>query len=395
MVFLMMLAIVRSYYRLCWRASRGPVYGDKRVIPSHYRDTRARFTIENLGHTIFRAGIDLTRGGGQSKKPYADRKLRRQWKILAGENQVGISPVGGKLGLEDIFAVQDEVTRSIVSSLSDRLEAADAERAKHKATSNMSAYDYLLQGREHWHRLTREDISAARSMYRKAVDLDPQYARAHTLLAATHIWDKFMGWSVSSEGLHEARTFAEKALALDERDGSSHAMLGFVCFFDGRDDKAEAHFERALSLNPNDADVAAFWSDVLVYLGRTEEALSFISRARQLNPFPPDWYHWFFALVLFSARRYEDAIRAIDQIRILDRWHHAYRAGCFARLGRTEEAQSDVQAFVTVREKEPAALGKPLPVNQLDFVQERAGRYREEVDRDHFLDSLRIAGLLA
>ena len=297
--------------------------------------------------------------------------------------------------LEDIFAVQDEVTRSIVSSLSDRLEAADAERAKHKATSNMSAYDYLLQGREHWHRLTREDISAARSMYRKAVNLDPQYARAHTLLAATHIWDKFMGWSVSSEGLHEARTFAEKALALDERDGSSHAMLGFVCFFDGRDDKAEAHFERALSLNPNDADVAAFWSDVLVYLGRTEEALSFISRARQLNPFPPDWYHWFFALVLFSARRYEDAIRAIDQIRILDRWHHAYRAGCFARLGRAEEAQSEVQAFVTVREKELAALGKPLPVNQPDLVQERAGRYREEIDRDHFLGSLRVAGLLA
>jgi adenylate cyclase len=297
--------------------------------------------------------------------------------------------------LEDIFAVQDEVTRSIVSSLSNRLEAADAEHAKHKATSNMSAYDYLLQGREHWHRLTREDISAARSMYRKAVDLDPQYARAHTLLAATHIWDKFMGWSVSSEGLREARTFAEKALALDERDGSSHAMLGFVCFFDARDDKAEAHFERALSLNPNDADVAAFWSDVLVYLGRTEEALSFISRAKQLNPFPPDWYHWFFALVLFSARRYEDAIRAIDQIHILDRWHHAYRAGCFARLGRAEEAQSDVQAFVTVREKELTALGKPLPVNQPDLVQERAGRYREEVDRDHFLDSLRVAGLLA
>jgi len=172
-------------------------------------------------------------------------------------------------------------------------------------------------------------------------------------------------------------------------------MLGFVCYFDGRDDKAEAHFERALSRNPNDADVAAFWSDVLVYLGRTEEALSLISRAKQLNPFPPDWYHWFFALVLFSARRYEDAIRAIDQIRILDRWHHAYRADCFARLGRTEEAQCEVQAFVIARKKEPAALGKPLPVNQSDLVQERAGGYREEVDRDHFLGSLKIAGLLA
>ena len=295
--------------------------------------------------------------------------------------------------LEDIFAVQDEVTQAIVSSLSDRLEAADAERAKHKPTDSMTAYDYLLQGREHWHRLKREDIAEARSMYKKAIELDPQYSRAHTLLAATHIWDKFMGWSVSGEGIEEAREAAEKALALDDRDGRSHAMLGFICFFDGQDDKAEAHFERALSLNPNDADVAAFWSDVLVYLGRTEEALRFISKARRLNPFPPEWYHWFFALILFSGRRYEEAIGAINQIRVLDRWHHAYRAACLAQLGRTEEAQHEVQTFVTMREKELASLGQSLPINRLDLAQDRADRYRLKTDRDHFLDSLRTASL--
>jgi TolB-like protein/class 3 adenylate cyclase/Tfp pilus assembly protein PilF len=295
--------------------------------------------------------------------------------------------------LEDIFAVQDEVTQAIVSSLSDRLEASDAERAKYKATHSMTAYDHLLQGREHWHRLTRDDMSAARLMYRKAIDLDPHYARAHALLAATHIWDKFMGWSDSGEGLEEAKVLAEKALALDERDGSSHAMLGFICFFDGQDDKAEAHFERALSLNPNDADVAAFWSDVLVYLGRTEEALGFISKARQLNPFPPDWYHWFFALISFSGRRYEEAIGAINQIRTLDRWHKAYRAACLAQLGRSPEALNEVQEFVTMREKELATLGQPLPTNRLDLAQDRADRYRLNTDREHFIESLRMAGL--
>jgi TolB-like protein len=295
--------------------------------------------------------------------------------------------------LEDIFAVQDEVTQAIVSSLSDRLEASDADRAKHKATHNMTAYDHLLQGREHWHRLTRDDMSAARLMYRKAIDLDPQYARAHALLAATHIWDKFMGWSISGEGLEEAKVLAEKALALDERDASSHAMLGFICFLDGQDDKGEAHFTRALSLNPNDADVAAFWSDVLVYLGRTEEALCFISKARQLNPFPPDWYHWFFALISFSGRRYEEAIAAINQIRTLDRWHKAYRAACLAQLGHSAEALSEVQDFVTMREKELATLGQPLPTNRLDLAQDRADRYRLNADREHFLESLRMAGL--
>ena len=295
--------------------------------------------------------------------------------------------------LEDVFAVQDEVTQAIVSSLSDRLEAADAERAKHKPTDSMTAYDYLLRGREHWHRLKREDIAQARSMYKKAIELDPQYSRAHTLLAATHIWDKFMGWSISGEGIEEAREAAEKALVLDDRDGSSHAMLGFICFFDGQDDRAEAHFERALSLNPNDADVAAFWSDVLVYLGRTEEALRFISKARQLNPFPPEWYHWFFALILFSSRRYEEAIGAINQIRVLDRWHHAYRAACLAQLGRTEAAQHDAQTFVTMRGKELASLGQSLPINRFDLAQERADRYRLKADRDHFLDSLRTASL--
>jgi tetratricopeptide (TPR) repeat protein len=170
-------------------------------------------------------------------------------------------------------------------------------------------------------------------------------------------------------------------------------MRGFVCFFERQDDKAEAHFQRALSLNPNDADVAAYWSDVLVYLGRTEEALRFISKARRLNPFPPEWYHWFFALSLFSGRRYEEAIGAINQIRVLDRWHHAYRAACLAKLGRTEEAQREIKTFVTMREKELTSLGQSLPINRLELAKERADRYRQKTDREHFLDSLRSASL--
>ena len=80
--------------------------------------------------------------------------------------------------------------------------------------------------------------------------------------------------------------------------------------------EAEIHFKRALALNPNDADVAAVFANILVYWGRWREALTWIDRAERLNPLPPNLYHWYHALALYSGHDYEQAVKVLKQMRI-------------------------------------------------------------------------------
>ena len=293
--------------------------------------------------------------------------------------------------LEDIFAVQDEVAQTIVSVLPGRLDDAAFERTKRKPTENLTAYDYVLRGIKIFKHMTRENCAKASQMFTKAIELDPEYARAHTLLANTHIWSVFMEWS-TKEALGKAMECCEVALAFDDKDSRAHTAICFVLFLRRQDEESENHFQRAMILNPNDPDIAAFRADVLVYLGRWEEALEWINKAKRLNPFHPEYYDWYRALVLYSAHQYEQAVKAIKEMMNLDRWHHAYLAACLGQLGRLEEAREEATMFINIREKELVERGEPVPASALDLALERADRYRNQDDRDHFLDGLRKAG---
>src|SRR5262249_10839534 len=110
-------------------------------------------------------------------------------------------------------------------------------------------------------------------------------------------------------------------------------------------------------------------------------------------PFPPNLYHWYHALALYSARRYDDSIRVIEEARPPDRWAHALLAACYAQIGRLSEARSEAQAFVRERSRELSENGDALPANTLGLARARADRYRNPDDREHFLDGLRKAGL--
>ncbi len=123
--------------------------------------------------------------------------------------------------LEDIFAVQDEITQTIVSILPGRLEDAGRERAQRKLTANMTAYDFVLLGMERLRRLTRETNIEARDLFQKAVELDPQFARAHANLAWTHVAEVFMVDLWSEKPLEKALESIETALALDDDDSWS------------------------------------------------------------------------------------------------------------------------------------------------------------------------------
>lgn len=294
--------------------------------------------------------------------------------------------------LEDIFALQDEIVGKIVSALPGRLEDAGREIARGKPTSSITAYDLVLLGNERWRQLTVRGMAEAREYFRSAVALDPQYARAHVNIAWTLVCDVFLE-SPAVATLDDALSEIEAALDIDGGDAWSHGVFAQLLFLRKEDDKAEIHFNRALALNPNDADVAAVFGNILVYWGRWREALTWIGAAKRLNPFPPNLYHWYHALALYSGHEYEQAVKALMEARSLDRWSHGLLAACYAQMGRLGEARSEAEAFVRERYREMNANGAVPPTNTLDLVRARAERYRNPVDREHFLDGLRKAGL--
>jgi TolB-like protein len=294
--------------------------------------------------------------------------------------------------LDDIFALQDEIVAEIVSALPGRLENAGRQIARGKPTSSITAYDLVLLGNERWRELTVKGMAEAREYFRSAVALDPQYARAHVNIAWTLVCDVFLE-SPAAAPLDDALRDIEMALDIDDGDAWSHGVFAQLLFLQKEDDKAEIHFDRALALNPNDADVAAVFANILVYWGRWREALTWIGAAKRLNPFPPNLYHWYHSLALYSGHKYEHAVKALMEARSLDRWSHGLLAACYAQMGRLGEAQSEAEAFVRERHREINANGEVPPANTLDLVRARAERYRNPVDREHFLDGLRKAGL--
>jgi TolB-like protein/Tfp pilus assembly protein PilF len=294
--------------------------------------------------------------------------------------------------LENIFALQDEIVQAIVAALPGRLEDAGREIARRKPTSSITAYDLVLLGNERWRQLTVKGMAEAREYFRNAVALDPQYARAHVNIAWTIVCDVFLEASTTAT-LDEALREIETALDIDDGDAWAHGVFAQLLFLRNEDDKAEIHFSRALALNPNDADVAAVFANILVYWGRWREALIWIGTAKRLNPFPPNLYHWYHALALYSGREYAQAVKALMEARSLDRWSHGLLAACYAQMARLREARSEAEAFVSQRSRELNENGDVLPVHTLDLVQARAGRYRNLADREHFLDGLRKAGL--
>jgi adenylate cyclase len=283
--------------------------------------------------------------------------------------------------LEEIFSVQDEIARRIVTSLVPRIESEGLELAKRKPPEDMRAYDYYLRAKSLVD-TPRDgaDLKRAREYCDRAIQIDASYARAYAYKALSYV----VGISlIEAENLAEWRRraleCAETAAALDPMDGVCHWSLGEAALQARQDDRALDHMARALALNPNDADVLAVAGYIRALTGDPEAGLQQMGMALERNPLSPSWYHWLRGAVLFLLGRFDEALRAFNLCNPPNPSVLRWRAVTMVRLGRIEEARSDVQALLAVR---PGAT--VTEVEQfLDYMPD-LGRY---------LDALRQAGL--
>jgi adenylate cyclase len=283
--------------------------------------------------------------------------------------------------LDDVFAVQDEVAKTIVSTLVGRIEEAKLAQSLCKPTVSLAAYDYLLRGLVHLRGYADDDNLQACEMFERAIALDPRYAVAHAYLALARV--AMHGYAAApAEVLAAAFATAVHALELDPQESRCHRMLALIYLYSREYDLAEHHFRRAIDLNPNDADGIRQMGYLLAQRGKPEEALGWIEASERLNPFPPTWYLFSLATPLYSLRRYAEAAQALKRLVNPGPWTRARLAACHAQLGQTKEAQAQVSAILRLRPDFSTA----------DYLRRVALLERAE-DVDHLREGLTKAGL--
>jgi adenylate cyclase len=287
--------------------------------------------------------------------------------------------------LDDIFALQDEVTKAIVATLPGRVAAAARDRAERKPTENMAAYECVLAAKVLHHRSLREENAKAQALIERALALDPQYAHAHAWKACILGQQWGYGWC-ADRAATEKRVVQEleTALSLDENDSDVHRILAAVEIVQNNHGKAVYHQQRALALNPNDDLIVVQQGELLTWLGEPEQGIEWIRKAMRLNPFHPPRFWSHLARAYFAARRYGEAADALQRLAAPDFANLALLAGCHAALGEAAAARARV---------EEVAKRKP------DFSVERdvvpTLHYKRESDLAHHRDCLLRAGLPA
>ncbi|MGH6960505.1 MAG: adenylate/guanylate cyclase domain-containing protein, partial [Dongiaceae bacterium] len=188
--------------------------------------------------------------------------------------------------LVDIFAVQDEVTRSIVSALALRIEDERLLQLERRTLQNMQAYDCWLHGKRHLERRSAEGLAAARVQFEKAIELDAWFARAYAGLAAVLNRRVFyVIGDMSFRDAHErALEHAQKAVSLDDADHLTHMRLGWSYLWCRRFPEARRHLDIAAELNPNDIDTMTYRATALAFLGEPAAAIEEMLTAIRLNP---------------------------------------------------------------------------------------------------------------
>ena len=185
--------------------------------------------------------------------------------------------------MDDIFAVQDEIARAVVTELKVKLLGASSQPMVTRPTESLEAYSCYMQGRHY--RFSRYNVAKANQCFEEAVRHDPAYSAAWMGVGEAAVLGGLFLLQRPREAAAKANTAVERALALDDGLADAHVAAGKIRFwFDWRWDDAEREFRRAIELNPTDVDTYASYATALAYIGRTEEALTQATKALEIDP---------------------------------------------------------------------------------------------------------------
>ncbi len=287
--------------------------------------------------------------------------------------------------LADVFALQDDVNRKIVAALEVSLTPADEQRFDRVETSSPEAYDVLLRGVEQYNRFTAETIAEARELFKRATEIDPNYARAFANIALTHATDVNFFWSRNrAESIRAGLEYADIAVELDDSIPQIYLTRSLLYLSQREHEAAFEAAQRTIEVHPNYADGFATLGFISSYSGKFEQGLAAMERARRINPQSTGVYSAISGRILFLMRRYEEALPylelAVERNPAFDRTH-LHLAALYAQLGRLDDAAWSVE--------EALAINPDVSLSR----ERRESIYLRQSDIDHYVGALRKAGV--
>jgi TolB-like protein len=247
--------------------------------------------------------------------------------------------------LDDIFALQDEITLSVVGALEPSLRRAEVERVKRKRPESLDAYDLILKAQPDVDSGIPERVTKALVLLEQALAIDPSYALAHAYAAMCHHC-LFLRGGLREESRTASIRHAEAAILHGQDDAFALTFAAFSIGMDGHNRAAaSAAFEAALAVSPSSARTYIFGSVIFGFAGEAERAIEWGERGIRLSPFDPWAFAAFHALTLghFHRGRYEaaaDAAYKAVQSNPAFSFSYMLLAAPLAKLGRLEEAKA-------------------------------------------------------
>jgi TolB-like protein len=311
------------------------------------------------------------------------KKMRISASLLSAEEENVIWSQNFDTTLDEIFDVQDEIVATIVARLVGKVESDQVKKLANKKPDVMEAYDLVLQGLE-FHRkssVSAENNKKALSLFTKATEIDPNYARAFAWktcsLANNSEWfadDMPDGW------MEDAFSSINRAMEIDPDDPEAHRILGAMkLLFEGDMEKAIFHHKKAIEICPSDTFHLARYSVLLSYLGKPEDAMEQIEKALRINPFGSDLMFETKGVCAYLLEDYEAAISTFKNMQIETRVSLFYSAACYGLLGKTElakdrlvlaktESGMEIDKFVTTQLYQSEEISNKL-TNDLTSIE--------------------------
>jgi len=287
--------------------------------------------------------------------------------------------------IKDIFAVQDEITKNIITAMQVKLTKGEEVKAASKGTKNLEAYLKYLQANELVNKINPESNALAKQLAQEAIALDPDYAWAYYILGRSNMMDVWVKTSKSpKESIGKAIELAKKAIALDDTNTEAHGLLGFLFSMTRQHDKAVSEAEKGVALNPNSAYAHFIMGKTLFFAGRSEESIPEYKKAIRLNPIPPNNHLWSLGLSYAYTEQYDEAIKWCEKAvrqEPNDLLARMMTTVVYSLSGQDENARAEVAEVIRIQ-----------PKFSLEKFEKKL-TYKKEVDKERFLGALRKAGL--
>ena len=311
--------------------------------------------------------------------------IRINIQLINAENGLSVWAQRYDRKVVEVFAVQDEITASLIEALAIKLSSQEKQHLAKRSTNNLEAYEHFLEGQRISRQQTRQTNAQAREAYKRAIEIDPTYGRAYGALAYTLALDYRHGWTdTPMQNLDRALELVEKGLAFDDSIPQIYWSLGYVYLRRNEYEKAQKAAEDSIRVAPNYADGYGLLALISNVLGQADKALEYATRGMRLNPYYTWDYLFNVGYAHYLLGNYEQAVESLEKAQARNENAIPIKimlAVSYVNMNRQDDAEWIVELI--------QALNPSASVSH----QTRAMTLSEPKLKAKLLDDLRKAGL--